>query len=52
MDSLKMGNFKVWASYIFRVGTTILDSLNLIRKMVGVYINGQVNSQIFMKASL
>lgn len=52
MDSLKMDNLKVWANYIFRAGTIILDNLNLIKKMEEVYINGQGNSQIFMKASL
>ena len=52
MDSLKMDNLKVLASYIFQAGTIILGNLNLIKKMEEVYINGQGNSQIFMKASL
>lgn len=51
MENLKMDSLKVWENYILPAGTIISESLNLIRKMEGVYINGQESSQIYMKES-
>ena len=52
MEISIMDNFKVQVNFIFLQETTIQDNLKWIKKMVEVYINGQVKSQIHMKDNL
>lgn len=52
LDNSKMGSWKAWVNCTLPVVITIWDSLNLIKRMEGVCINGQASSQICMKDNL
>ena len=52
MEISIMDNFKVQVNFTFQQEITIQDNSKWIKKMVEVYINGQVKSQIHMKDNL
>lgn len=50
--SLKMGNYRAWASCTFLVEIIILENLNLIKRMAEGSISGQENNPIFTRENL
>lgn len=52
LGNFRMGKHKEWVNFIIRLEIIIWDSLNQIKKVEEEFIDGMVNSLLFIKGNL